>query len=100
MPPKDADSQYPTDVRKLVDFRIPLHWILSGVGTITLVLIGMWFTIGQMSKDMSEVQASLKVLTAENSTADREVSRLQWRMDTLEQKLKEVQHSTVDRSQK
>lgn len=100
MPTNDPNSGEQSEVRKIVDFKIPLHWILSGLGAFALVLIGMWFTIGQMSKDMSEVQASLKILAAANTTYDREVSRLQWRMDTLEQKMKDFQYSHSDRSAK
>lgn len=77
-------------IRRLVDFKLPLHWILSGVGTVVLILIGMWFTIGQMSKDMTELQVLVKALATANSTYDREVYRLQFRQDSMDAKVNEI----------
>ncbi len=71
-------------VTRIIDFKLPLSYILSALAGLAAVLIGMWTTLGQVSRDLSDLQVSVKGGNTQVAAIDREMARLQWRVELLE----------------
>lgn len=65
---------------RMVDLRIPLPWLLSGVGAFLLVVMNMWFSLAQIKTDMSDLKLAIAATTA---TAGK-MQLLEFRLQTLE----------------
>jgi hypothetical protein len=65
---------------RMVDFRLPLPWLLGGVGGFLVVVMNMWFSLGQLKSDMVELKASIAAGTA---TANQ-MTFLTFRVQTIE----------------
>lgn len=69
---------------RLIDTRLPLPWLITTVGSLALVLVGMWFTLAQLSRDVSDLQATVKLGNTHSVTLARDIDRLVWRVEQIE----------------
>lgn len=87
----DATGIRAERVTKIIDFKLPLPYILTALAGLAAVLIGMWSTLSQVSRDLTELQVVVKGGNTQVNAIDRDLARLQWRVDLLEK-------NTVQRS--
>jgi hypothetical protein len=84
MPHNDESSevnlQTARALGRMVDFKIPLPWILGGAMGVASLILWMSFSLQQIQKDMSDLKAAI---TATTATAGR-VQLLEFRIQTLE----------------
>ncbi|MDM0072074.1 hypothetical protein [Variovorax sp. J31P207] len=76
--------------RKIIDMHLPLTWLLSSIGAFALLLGGMYFQIGQLSKDLSELKSAVTAANAQNVGVIGDVAILKYRVDQVEKRLHEV----------
>lgn len=68
----------------VVDFRVPLVWMLSGSAAVGWALISMWFGMNQLLRDVAEMQNTIKSGNQQAAMVAGEISLLKYRMDNLE----------------
>lgn len=76
---KQADKE-----PRIIDMKTVLTSMLGAALTIAFALVQMYFQVGQMAKDVSEMQASVKSGNAQGALVASEVSLLKWRLDQVE----------------
>lgn len=85
------DPQEPQDaMSRVVDFRIPLPWLLSGVAGITWALISMWFSVNQLVKTVDELQITVKSGNTSVVAVAGELALLKFRLTNTEEEQKRV----------
>jgi hypothetical protein len=77
------DTQ-PEHSARVIDFKLPLPWLLSSAMAIILALSGMYFQLGQLREDMVELKVSAKVGNNQTATIQGEMAILRFRVETLE----------------
>ncbi len=85
---QSAESQNANDVperiTRIVDFRIPLPWLLSGAIVVLWALISMYFELKQVSNNVSELQITVKSGNSQAVTLAGEQALLRYRVENLE----------------
>lgn len=71
-------------VARFVDLRIPLWGLLCCGAAAAYFIIGTWFTSNQTSKDVSELQITVKAGNQQVTTLAGEQALLRFRMDNLD----------------
>jgi len=82
----DRDSQ-PGDlprISKVIDFRLPLTWLLGIAGMVCAAFVSMWFQLGQLREDMTDLKITVKAGNNQASTVQGEIAILRFRVETLE----------------
>lgn len=69
---------------RVVDFRIPLPWLLSGFIFAAGLFINMFYKIQQMSDSLQDLQVTVKAGNAMATSFAGELALLKYRVDTLE----------------
>lgn len=78
-PPPEAVA-----LMRMVDFRIPLPWLLGGFIAGVAILTSMYFQMQRMSEALQDLQVAVKAGNVANSTFAGEIALLKFRMDSLE----------------
>lgn len=69
---------------RVIDFRIPLPWLLGVAGVVGWGLVSMWFMVNQLTKDVSELQITVKAGNGQAITVAGELALLRFRVENLE----------------
>lgn len=69
---------------RVIDFRIPLPWLLGVAGVIGWGLVSMWFMVNQLTKDVSDLQITVKAGNGQAITVAGELALLRFRVDNIE----------------
>ena len=54
------EQESPERVTRVIDFKIPLPWLLGVAGVVGWALISMYFSVGQLVKTVDELQITVK----------------------------------------
>lgn len=81
MPP---ENETPDRTTRIVDFKIPLPWLLSGVIACLWSLISMWFGIQQLVGTVNDLQITVKSGNTSVSVLSSEMALQKFRLDKLE----------------
>jgi hypothetical protein len=71
---------------RMVDLRVPLPWLLGGVGAFLWVVISMWFSLAQIKSDMGE----LKIAIAATAVTAGKMQLLEFRLQTVESDISQL----------
>jgi len=88
MPNREIEPQ--EKISRVIDFRIPLPWLLSGVCAITWGLISMWFSVNQLVKTVDELQITVKSGNTSVVAVSGELALLKFRLTNAEDELKRL----------
>lgn len=80
-------------VSRVIDFRIPLPWLLSGVAAVTWGLISMWFSVNQLVKTVDELQITVKSGNTSVVAVAGELALLKFRLTNAEDEQKKTGES-------
>ena len=69
---------------RVIDTKLPLSWLIGTAGTIVISLTIMYANVNRLIVEVNELQATMKVWSAQNSQISREVAILQWRVENFE----------------
>lgn len=78
------DAQQMRLPRVVVDFRIPLPWLLGGAGVMFWGLVGMWFKLAALTDNVNELQIAVKAGTATTIQYASEQTLIKYRIEKLE----------------
>lgn len=82
---EQQDNQaLPERVTRIVDFRIPLPYLLTGVAIVVWALIGQYFAMQQLQRDVQELQITVKAGNTQGMATAGEMALLKYRIENLE----------------
>lgn len=80
-----SEEQQPDlKVTRVIDFRIPLPWLLSGLVVVGWALVSMWFMVNQLVRDVGDLQITVKAGNSQATTISGEIALLRYRVENLE----------------
>ena len=69
---------------RVIDFKIPLPWLLGGVTAISWAVISMYFAVQTLVTSMADLQITVKSGIVSSSVLAGEVSLLKFRITNIE----------------
>lgn len=78
------EQQPDLKVTRVIDFRIPLPWLLSGLVVVGWALVSMWFSVNQLVRDVGDLQITVKAGNSQATTISGEIALLRYRVENLE----------------
>ncbi len=78
------DNQQEQRVSRVIDFRIPLPWLLGVMGVVGWGLVSMWFMVNQLTRDVSDLQITVKAGNGQAVTVAGELALLRYRVENIE----------------
>jgi hypothetical protein len=82
----DRDTQ-PGDLprlSKVVDFKLPLTWLLGVAFAFAGAFVSMYYQVGQLREDMADLKITVKTGNSQAATIQGEIAILRFRVETLE----------------
>lgn len=94
------DNEVQEKVARIIELKIPLPWLLSGVAAVTWGLISMWFSVNQLVKTVDELQITVKSGNTSVVAVAGELALLKFRLTNAEDGLKRVTDDVKQRAGK
>lgn len=79
-----VDEDQPLKVTRVIDFRIPLPWLIGICMTVGWALVSMWFSVNQLVRDVADLQITVKAGNTQAVTVAGEIALLRFRVENLE----------------
>ena len=79
-------------VSRIVELKIPLHWLLGVVGVVGWALVSMYFSVGQLVKTVDELQITVKSGNGSVVAVAGELALLKFRLTNTEDAVKRVEN--------
>ena len=94
-----SDEQNP-DIRisRVIDFRIPLPWLLSGLIVVLWALISMYFALNQLVREMGDLQITVKAGNTSSATLSGEQVLLRFRLENVESEMRVLRDIREDKA--
>ncbi len=86
---EERRAELPARITRVVDFRIPLPWLIGVCGAIGWALISMYFSVNVLVKTVGELQIDVKAGNNSVVAVAGELALLKYRLTNAE--------STIDR---
>lgn len=83
-PTETNNPQQLEKASRVIDLRIPLPWLITGLVSICFTLISMWFNTNQLLKDVADLQITMKTGNSQTTTLAGEVALLRFRIENIE----------------
>lgn len=71
-------------ITRIVDMKLPLNWLLSVAFSLALLIGGMYFKLGQLGEDMTDLKIAVKAGNGTAATIQGELAILKFRIENLE----------------
>lgn len=78
------DNQQEQHVSRVIDFRVPLLWLLGVMSAVGWGLVSMWFMVNQLTRDVSDLQITVKAGNGQAVTVAGELALLRYRVENIE----------------
>jgi hypothetical protein len=75
---------------RVIDFRLPLAWLLGGVIAISWAVISMYFAVQTLVSSVADLQITVKSGNVSSSVLAGEVSLLRFRVEVIEAQVKAI----------
>ena len=79
-----SEQQQDLKVTRVIDFRIPLPWLLGILITLGGGLVTMYFDVKQLVRDVGDLQITVKAGNSQATTIAGEIALLRYRVENLE----------------
>jgi len=79
----DEDS-IPVKVTRIVEMRVRLEWVLTGILAISWALVSMYFSVGTLVKTVSDLQIDVKAGNNSVVAVAGELALLKYRLTNAE----------------
>ena len=80
----------PLRVSRVIDFRVPLPYLLSAFAALAFTLISMYFSLNQLVRDVGELQIVVKTGNTQSVTLAGDQALLRFRIENIEGTLREM----------
>jgi len=87
MPDHNTTIETPTEaaaLMRMIDFRIPLPWLLTGFVAGVSILVAMYFQLQNVSEKLVSLQIEVKAGNSSYAALASEVALLKFRVEGLE----------------
>lgn len=81
---------------RMVDFRIPLPWLLGGFMFAAGVLISMYFQLQKVTEGLADLQITVRAGNNQSTTLAGEIALLKYRVENLESSQRNPPQQTRD----
>lgn len=81
-------------VQRIIDMRIPLPWLITGVVSIAFSIITMWFQVQQLTAQVSEMNALIKQGNTQVATIVADLALTRFRVEKNEADIRDLQRLT------
>lgn len=71
-------------ISKVIDFRFPLTWLLGVAFMVAGSFVTMYFQLGQLREDMTDLKITVKSGNSQAATLQGEIAILKFRVETIE----------------
>ena len=93
-PPMPATSEpHVPPVTRVIDFRIPLPYLISGFCALAFTLVSMYFSMNQLLRDVGDLQITVKAGNTQSVTLAGEQALLRFRLENLEGEIRQIKKS-------
>ena len=69
---------------KVIDLKLPLTWLLGVAFMVAGAFVSMYFQLGQLREDMTDLKISVKAGNGQAATLQGEIAILKFRVENLE----------------
>jgi hypothetical protein len=86
-PPRTDHDKLPeaaTALMRMVDFKIPLVWLLGGFIAAVTLLASMYFQLQDVARNMVELQTMVRIGNNQSTALQSEVALIKFRLAQLE----------------
>lgn len=87
-----SDDREP--VQRIIDMRIPLPWLITGVVSIAFSIITMWFQVQQLTAQVSEMNALIKQGNTQVATIVADLALTRFRVEKNEADIRDLKRLT------
>jgi hypothetical protein len=71
-------------ITRLIDFKIPLHWLLVTMAGLAWALVSMWFSLNQLVGLVSDLQVDVKAGNGSTNVISSELALIKFRTSNNE----------------
>ena len=69
---------------KIVEMKLPLTWLLGVAFMIAAAFVSMYFQLGKLSEDVTDLKITVKAGNGQSATIQGEIAILKFRLENLE----------------
>ena len=85
MPERTSElTPKPERPTRIIDMRFPLHWLVGALGSTAVLLIGTWFSVNELVRDVADLQVTVKSGNTQALTMAGDMAMLRYRVEVLE----------------
>lgn len=82
----------PESAARIVDLKIPLHWLLGVCGVIAWALISMYFSVGKLVETVNELQIDVKVGNSSIASVASKLALVEYRQADIENRVSRMEN--------
>lgn len=71
-------------ITRVIDMKLPLTWLIGGAFSFACVFAGMYFKLGQLGEDMTDLKIAMKAGNGSQATIQGELAILKFRIENIE----------------
>lgn len=75
---------------RMVDFKLPLYWLITGLVAGLWALISMWFSVSQLVKTVADLQTIISSNNSSVTMVVSEIALMKFRQTALETELNRI----------
>jgi hypothetical protein len=81
-----SEDTQPGDLHriKVIDMKLPLHWLLGVVFAAFAAFASIYFQVGKLGEDMTDLKIAVKAGNGQAATIQGELAILKFRIENLE----------------
>jgi HAMP domain-containing protein len=81
------DDESLPQLTRMVDFKLPLYWLITGLIAGLWTLISMWFSVSQLVKNVADLQTTIANSNSSITVVLQEVNMMKYRQSQMEAEL-------------
>ena len=96
----NTSQPYEPPITRIIDFRIPLPYLLSGFFGLAFTLVSMYFSLNQLLREVGDLQITVKAGNAQSVTLAGEQALLRFRMENIEGDMRQIKKQAGEPQQR
>lgn len=89
MEARENIQQAPT---RIFEMKLPITWLITISLPILWAAVQLYFTVGVLKDTVTELRSTVSILTKSTTDTQREISLLGYRINALEDDMKDIKH--------
>ncbi len=91
MEARENAQQPPT---RIFEMKLPITWLITISLPILWAAVQLYFTVGALKDTVTELRSTVGILTKSTTDTQQQISLLGYRMDALEDDMKDIKHGS------